>query len=231
MNILIMENDLNDLIHLKQLLTDYFSKIEEIAPKFKVCVNESELLLNIKTADLLFLDIELGSMNGIQLGVKLKNIKHDCKIIITSYYQTYLIDGYKINAFRYLLKPLEKNFFSLEMDDILNVYLQKYQGFFDENIKKGKIYYRNIIYIEKYDRKTLVHFENGENYYSNKSLKEWINILSEQPFSQCYRSIIVNLEYISGFDKENIYLLNNVNLPLSKHYKNIFKEEYLTYKI
>ena len=79
---------------------------------------------NIKKSDLLFLDMEINEENGIDIGLELQELKHDCRIIITTSYSKYAIDGYKIHADRYFIKPINQLEFNLEMEAIIKKYIK-----------------------------------------------------------------------------------------------------------
>lgn len=228
MNVLIYENDKSDRDSLIDLLENYF-KINQINYKIHVCASKEELLEFILGSDLLFLDIELNQENGIELGMQLNKIMHYCKIVIVSMYQKYLIDGYKIHASRYMLKPLERNFFFLEMDSLISEYFKNSEGFFDEKLKRGKILYHEIMYIDVYNRKTALHMINGEILYANKTLGYWKEKCKEQPFEQTHKSVIVNFDYISGIDQNDIILSNGERVPISRGFKNSFNDGYVNY--
>ena len=138
MNILVFENNENDFNHLSSCIKHYFIK-EAIDYQIHRCKNKNELFQTIKQYDLLFLDIELDEVNGIDLGMELKKNNHDCRIMITTNYAKYAIDGYKINADRYFIKPINQQEFNIEMNAIVKTYLRHSLGFFDEKIshKKG----------------------------------------------------------------------------------------------
>lgn len=147
MNILIFENNDDDFNHLTSCIKNYFTK-EKIDYHIHRCNNKEELLKTIQQYNLLFLDIELDEDNGIDLGMELKKSNHDCRIMITTNYAKYAIDGYKINADRYFIKPINQQEFNIEIDFVINKYNKDNIYFFDKNICNYKIYVKDIIYIE-----------------------------------------------------------------------------------
>ena len=229
MKILVLENNKQDIDTLVEFL-QYFFTLNKIDYEIEICVNGQEVLRKIFSSDLLFLDIELNDENGIELGNQLKELKHNCRIIIVSCFQNYLIEGYRIHATRYFLKPLNKQSFCIEMNDVISEYFRNEEGFFDENIQRGKIYYHDILYIENYDRKTKIHFVDGHSILCDYTLNKWQEQLKNQSFGQCFRSIYVNFEYIKNIKKNDIVLENNQIVPLSRHYRKEFYECYLNYK-
>ena len=88
MKILVLENNKQDIDTLVEFL-QYFFTLNKIDYEIEICVNGQEVLRKIFSSDLLFLDIELNDENGIELGNQLKELKHNCRIIIVSCFQNY----------------------------------------------------------------------------------------------------------------------------------------------
>lgn len=228
MNILIFENNDDDFNHLTSCIKNYFTK-ENIDYHIHRCKNKEELLKTIKQYNLLFLDIELDEDNGIDLGMELKKSNHDCRIMITTNYAKYAIDGYKINADRYFIKPINQQEFNIEMSAIVKTYLRNSIGFFDEKISHKKIYIKDILYIEFKERKTELHFVDGDIISTNYSLKYWYQHLKDSGFAYPYKAYLVNMQHILQFTNNNLKLTNNESIPLSRHYKEEFEKAYVIY--
>lgn len=225
--ILICEDNINDTKHLENLLISFLSKnhINYIIHTLKDFDIGTNYFFDY---DLIFLDIELKGYNGIEIASKIREHNQDSIIIITSNYQKYLIYGYKIDAKRYLLKPIDQNIFNIEMQSVFSYSFKQQYGFYDKKISPLKIHYKDILYVEFYDRHTVLHFLSGTKKSTTYPLKYWIEKLSDKGFSQPYKSFLVNLDYVSGFtsDGRDIILSNNETIPISKNFKKIFMEKY-----
>lgn len=196
--------------------------------KFKITVidDETKLLEACGNVDFLFLDIELRRLNGISIGKQLRASKNNCHIIITSHYQKYLLDGYVIKPDRYLLKPYSQIQFNQMMEPIINEYLAENRYIVDEKIPGIKLYVQEILYLE-YERKHTYIYLNHKKIKTPYSLSYWIDTLKNECFSQCYKSIIVNVKKIKSLDKQDVYLENDVKLPVSRHYKKQFEKDWI----
>lgn len=225
MKILIYDDNIDDVKQLGNCIKNFFSKLNE-EYTITYCQTQNELFSLINNYNLLFLDIELSNENGIDIGLKITKMKTDCMIIITTHYMKYAIDGYKINAERYFIKPIDQSEFDIEMTYIIHKYHSDLLGFNDIKLSKNKIYFKNILYFEFYDRKTIIHFTNGKNIQTNYPLKHWIQITQNAAFSQPHKSFLVNLNYISALTKNDIVMLNDDIIPLSRHFKADFFEKY-----
>lgn len=158
--ILICEDIERDKLHLHQLL-DSFLLANKISYKIDYLENfdvGSNLFLEY---DLIFLDIELGDYNGIEIASKIRTYNRSSIIIITSSFKKYLIDGYKIEAKRYLIKPIDEKIFNVEMQSVLSTSFKQQYGFFDKKISQYKIHYKDMLYIEFLNRHTIIHFVNN----------------------------------------------------------------------
>ena len=138
------------------------------------------------------------------------------------------IDGYKINADRYFIKPIDQNEFNIEMETIVNQYLKQYMGFYDNKISYTKIFFKDILYIEFFNRKTMIHYLNGTIKETPYTLKHWIELLNTNSFAQIHKALIVNLDYIDDLKSKEVKLINKESLPLSRHYKKIFMDKYIS---
>lgn len=225
MNILIYDNSINDINQLKKCIDCFFTSINE-PYTIQCCQSSNELFSTIHLYDLLFLDIELSNENGIDLGMQLKNKKFDCIIIITTHFMEYAIDGYKINAERYFIKPIDQSEFNLEMTSIIHKYHNNLLGFYDSKISKNKIHFKNILYFEFFNRKTIIHLINNKTIETAYPLKHWIQITKDTFFSQPHKSFLINLNYISALKKNDIIMFNDDLIPLSRHFKTSFLKEY-----
>lgn len=228
MNILIYDDNNEDCKNLIKCIESYFT-MNKIECNIRVCINTEELYNNIKKYDILFLDIQLKDDNGIDIGLKLQQIYHECRIIITSNYAKYAIEGYKIHADRYFLKPIQQELFNIEMEGIINNYFKKSLGIIDESIFPKKIYFHNILYIEHLNRKTIIHMIDGTKIFTDYTLKYWYELTHEYGFTYTHRAFIVNLEYISAINKNEVLLINTKDIPLSRNFKNSLDIEYTKY--
>lgn len=231
LRVLIFEDSVEEA-NILQEYAQYFFNTRKISFHLDFQNVFPENLDYISDYDIIFLDVELGNQNGINFGRRLTELYPEVIIIITSQYPQYLIEGYRINARRYFLKPYSQELFNIEMDDVLSSnYFKQHYGFYDECIAPFKIHYRDILYIEYYAHKSIIHFIDDKKISCYYPLKYWNDKLHDKGFSQPYKSFIVNLAYIEAFseDKKNMTMSNSDVLPISKHYKRQFFLEYREY--
>lgn len=227
LNIVVFEDNQNEQDKLLEYIDRFFT--ERNADYNIDCFNSiSEKLDYLIKYDIIFLDIEINNRNGIDFGYKIRKNFPDLIIIIISKHPQYLIDGYRIDAKRYLLKPINQELFNIELDSVLkSSSFKQHFGFYDKNIAPYKIVYCDLIYIESIGRKTYAHKVNGDVIECIYPLKEWIQILNDKGFARTHKSFIVNLEYIIKIEEsKEIVLSDNNIIPLSRHYKQSFYDHY-----
>lgn len=199
-------------------------------------VNPKKLLENVKTDPLIYhlilLDIEMPQMNGIELGKKLREYNEYLFIIYITGYDKYSLDSYDVGAVDYLLKPVnEKRLKKLILTfyQLVIALQDKKDGFisFNDGGNYTKVYYKDILYFEKYSNKVRVICEDMEYnpYMTFKELKEMID---EDMFIECNRGNIVNKEKITGFEHNDTLIINKrYKIPVSVSHRKEIKEMFV----
>lgn len=114
------------------------------------------------------------------------------------------------------------------MKNILNEFFIQEQGFIDYKIVDKKIFIKNIIMIEFLDRHTILYCINNEKYQTPYPLKYWLDKLKLYGFSQCYKSFIINCQYVDYIDKIDVVLFDGKKVPISRHFRNSFRKDFLS---
>lgn len=226
MKVLIYEDNTEDLKSLIECIKKFFYE-KELTYDLEICTESNQLYKHAIDHDLVFLDIEGNNENGIDIGINIRKINPDIKLIFISNFSKYLIDGYKANANRYFLKPIKQEWFNLELENVLNDYLQNNVSFTDHKIYPNKIYIKQILYVEFKNRKTYLHLFSGKVIETPYPLKYWIEKLEKYHFKQSYKSFLVNLRQISSISKIDVILLNDEKIPLSRIYKKDLERGFL----
>lgn len=226
MKVLILDDNSIDIKNLEKNLNIY-SKKYKINMQIDTCEKETDIIDIVNNYDLIFIDIELESLNGIDIAIDIRKCNTDIKIIFVSKHSKYLERGYKAHADRYFLKPIDQLEFELEMEDIIKDYKYNHMGFYDKKIYCKKIYYKHILYIEFLQRKTYIHLLSGKVIETPLSLKEWLLKLEDYNFCRIHKSFIVNIYNIEEYNKTSIKLKNDEIIPLSRVYYNDFEKAFI----
>lgn len=228
MKILIVENDESDLKDILELFKN-FQQEKDFKLDISTEKNYEKVLKIANDFDIIVLDIELDDTNGIDLAKSIRVYNKDIRIIFISNYNRYLLDGYKAKADLYLLKPVNQFQFNSEMSEIAWDYIYQNQSYFNPKIYPTKLYYKDIIYIEMLQRKSIIHMVNKEEIGSYFTLKKWIEIIDNAPFAQPHRSFYVNLTHINHYELNEITMDNNERISITPIYKEAFQRQYFQY--
>jgi len=216
-----------------QLISSYIEKTPylQLTGTFDNPIDAMEFL-NETPADLIFLDIEMPDLNGIEFAGLLKN--HP-KIVFTTAYEKYALQGFKLEATDYLLKPFGYNDFlkAAEKAKKLIGYEKSAQKeeiqsnqqflFLKSEYKIRRINFNDIIYIEGLKDYIKVYTQTREKpILSLNSLKSLETKLPAEKFMRVHRSFIVNLDRIETIDRSRI-VFGKVYIPVSEQYKENFQ--------
>jgi DNA-binding LytR/AlgR family response regulator len=187
--------------------------------------------------DLLFLDIEMkgdtSGMDGMSMAKQLRGMELDRQpvIIFVTGYEKYVYDAFDVDAFQYLLKPInEQKFaevFSRAAGQILSEAEQKKKTLIIRCGSESRaIPLDSIYYLESRNHKVVLYLKEGELEYYAK-IRDLEEELAGQ-FYRIHRGYLVNLSYVEGYDKSEVTLANGDRLPLSKRYDD-FAAAYLQF--
>ena len=183
------------------------------------CRNAFEALqvLESKRIDLLFLDIEMPLVTGIQL---LKELAHPPKVIFTTAYAEHAVQGYELDAVDYLLKPFGVERFRRAVKKAEDRIEPQDDGHLVVREKEGqqKLPYRDILYIEASGDYMKVY--TTERYYLvHMTMKKLEESLPADLFVRAHKSYIVALAHIRHLKTESLLLKDGIEIPVSGFYK------------
>lgn len=185
------------------------------------CFTDDKLLLmeldEGKMYDVYFLDIELGKSDGITLAKKIREHQSFVYIIFVTNYIQYAIEGYEVKAYQYILKDKVESKLQETMELIYEDYTDSLENYFtiQTNLRYEKILYRDIYYVYK-DKKNSVFVTKQGNTHVRMTLREVYDNLLPEEFIYVDRGYIANIRYIKSFQKQEIILMNNEVLPVSR---------------
>ena len=229
MRILICDDDALIIEQLQKYIRNFFENINVKCPEL-VCFSDGEsLLADTGDKDILFLDIEMPGMNGIHVGKELKKKNDKIIIFIVTSYSEYLDDAMRFHVFRYLSKPLAKQRFFRNMKDAVDLYNTMTVKIPIET-KHGvhTLPASPVMAVEALGRKVTVHTTLCD-FESIHNIQYWLEILPKNRFFQTHRSFIINLEYVTDFDRNLVHMADNQSAYLTKRKYSSFKEAYLLY--
>lgn len=189
-----------------------------------------ESLLSFKDKfDIYFLDIQMDNISGIDTAKKIRLIHETSIIIFITGFKEYVFDAFDVNAFHYIVKPIDEDKFKDILHSAVKTIFKKDKFLLAKTINTStKIFLKDIIYIESLQRKIKVHttYDIFEYYYKISDLE---NELIEDNFFRCHKSYIVNLKYVQSFDNTFITLKNSEKVFVSKYKLSDFSKAFMYY--
>jgi len=218
------------------LIEDYVLKTPflELVKKFSSPFHAMEAIQSEKV-DLVFLDIQMPGLTGIDFS---KLIQHGPKVIFTTAYSQYALEGFKVDALDYLVKPFSYQEFLRAANKALTWFNLVEQGgvktiteepenksiFVKSEYKLIKVELCNILYIEGLkDYVKIYQKDQNKPILSLMSLKTLEEKLPSDLFMRVHRSFIVNLEQIVKIERNRI-VFGSVYIPIADSYKDQFQE-------
>lgn len=197
-----------------------FSLINEIKlshnMNFDVDVkNSSDFILNSsKSYDIAILDIEMPVVNGLDMAERLKLINPDIIIIVLTSYSKHLDSAMKIQVFRYLSKPIDKERFIRNFSEALSSYKElSKQIIIEKSYEVYTVKTKDILYIENKKHGSIIKTKY-DLFITNKKPQEWMEIINQSNcFVYSHKSYIVNLQNVINFNKNFITFCDNTDVP------------------
>jgi two-component system LytT family response regulator len=207
-------------------ILEYIEQIEFLH-SVAACKNaiEASLALENHQVDLVFLDIQMPKISGIDF---LKNLADPPLIIFTTAFPEYAIEGYELNVLDYLLKPISfERFFKAVVKAQTQLGLKVKHGtigtepyfFIKSNLKIEKIFIEDILYIEALSNYVILHTKNKKHivYMSFKGIESQ---LPKHLFLKTHKSFIVAVNAIQTIDNNEVTVADHI-VPISKSYRQV----------
>lgn len=186
--------------------------------------------LNANAVDLMFVDIQMPDLSGMEL---VKALNERPEIIFTTAFSEYAVEGFKVDALDYLLKPIDYPSF-LKAANKVKLHLNRAQQpeekldvgkdhlFIKSEYKLVRIEIDKILYIEGMREYIRIHLENAKPIMTLLSMKKMEQQLPPETFMRVHRSFIVNLKKITTIERSRI-VFDKVYIPISEQYKSVFQ--------
>jgi len=202
----------------------------ELAGQFESALPAISWLNNNET-DLMFVDINMPDLSGMDF---VKSLNNSPKVIFTTAYSEYAIEGFKVDAVDYLLKPIAypdflkaaqkaKDRFFNEEAIVEKVESNEKFLFIKSEYKILRINLNDIKYIEGMREYVRIFIENQKPVMSLISMKKMMNHLPGKDFMRVHRSYIVNRNKITTIERSRIIFDEDVYIPVSEQYKKDFQ--------
>ncbi len=240
-NVLIADDEFHAREEVKYLLRKYddFTVIGEANHGMEVLKLNHSL-----KPDVIFLDIKMPILDGIEVAKIINDLKYKPELIFLTAFDEYAIDSYEFDAIDYLLKPISEERFEKGIQKLRTKFandINKLKGMEIKNDKENRVIssykngviipikYTEILYATIYDRETVLVTKNDE-YKINLTLGQLYQLLKDHNFFRTHKSYIVNLDYIKSIEPwfnstYNVSIeYSNIKIPVSRNYVKEFRD-------
>lgn len=215
----------------REILESHISNIPELN-LITTCSNaiEANKALNDHDVDLMFLDIQMPQLTGIEF---LRSLSHAPMVVFTTAYAEYAVEGFELEAVDYLLKPISFERFMKSTNKVLDTFKKnessndtstdvKEDFFFVKSDKKmKKVFYKDILYIEGLKDYVIIRMEEGR-VITLQTMKSLEHKLPSGMFKRIHRSYILNLTKLKAIEGNMVELVEKgqkKNIPIGKNYR------------
>lgn len=218
---------IDDEPHALRQLSEYIEVVPflSLEKAFESAI-EACIFLKENTVDLIFVDISMPDLNGIDFA---KSLSKQIKIIFITAHSEFAYEGFQIDAADYLLKPISFTDFFRSVNKVNERYFRQNSSlpeihqsrdylFIKSEYRIIRINFKDIKYIESKREYVKIYLEGNEPIKSLMSMKKMEETLPENIFMRVHRSFIVNLDKITIVERNRIVFDNKVYIPISENY-------------
>ncbi|MDR3715023.1 MAG: LytTR family DNA-binding domain-containing protein [Puia sp.] len=212
------------------LIREYTQRypVLKLVQTFDDAIAGAEFLRHTQT-DLLFMDINMPDISGIDL---VKSLKDKPMVIFTTAYKKFAIDGFDLEALDYLLKPIQFERFARAVDKAIEYYQYKKRPatesqeslFVRSEYRMVKVQLEDIEFIESLEDYIKIHFADKSFLLSLMTLKSILEKLPPERFKRIHRSYIVPVARVKSILNRKIQLTSSRELPISDSYIHFINE-------
>ena len=228
LNIAVIEDNDIDAEHLKQALEEFQDREKEKLNIHRFISGEAFLNDYRPIYDIVFLDVELPGMNGMETAEKFRGYDMDTPLIFVTNVAALAIKGYQYNAMDYMLKPVTGEDIYIRMKKIVQKQDRRKISLtvpIENGIKIVPI--SDIVHIESFGHTLIYHTKNGNHKVRDKSsMKSLEEKLIPHNFQRCSVSYLVNLNFLDSIQGNEVLLANGERLPISRNKKKEFIDSF-----
>ncbi len=209
-------------------------KIKDILEEMKVpCIirqfqSGNELLQALESFDIVFLDIIMQGLDGMKTAQIFREKASDKMLIFVSSSREYVFEAYDVEAFQYLLKPVDDRKLKRVLQKAVLKTERRSQEFIivSRERQKRKLFLDDIYYFEIKGRMVDVHGPEGIfTYY--EQIGELENKLRDKGFFRCHKGYLINLKYVDRYNRQEVILENGESIAIAKRRYDRFVQEVL----
>lgn len=228
-NIAIVNDELSSVTRIKEYLGKYE---KESGKTFRIeTFSDGDQIVHLydNRFDIIFMDVEMKFMDGISAAEEIRKVDSKVVIIFITNMVQFAIQGYSVQAFNYLLKPVSYFAFSHCLNKAMVLLDNRENKSIVLNIKGGtaRIDVKEIYFVETQGHVTICHLVNGE-YQLTSTMREVEGALDKAHFFRISKCYLINLGYVDNFQNNEVKI-GKYTLPVSRTRKNDFFKALMSY--
>lgn len=202
--------------HIRKMTADFF-RGKNIDTEILQFSCGEELLKYEKQIDVLFLDIQMKDIDGMETARRLRGRKFRGFLIFITVLREMVFDSFEVQAYDYLVKPIEKRHFEKTMERLVSSMqnADKSNLLIQKGYESRIISLDDIVFCEIIDRKIYLHLVSSEvvDYYDRI---EKLETKLDDRFFRCHRSYLINLKYLKSYKNKTAYMEGGKQIPVSR---------------
>ena len=227
MKIAICDDNIEFINTLNEHVGNYFFD-KQIHTDFYTFTSGEKLLNEDEVFDIVFLDVEMGSINGIQVAEALKKRNNHTVVFIVTAHNKYLDVAMDLNVFRYLDKPIVTDRLYRGLDKALEFINSEVLTVISVNKAIFKVALNEIIYIEVYRRNTII-VTTKETITTKLPLKYFKNRMTDLSFVIPHNSYIVNLNFVDRFERTSLTMRDGKVISIAQKKQPEIKRRFFSF--
>lgn len=205
-----LKNELDQYFHSLDIWVDCYGRGEELLANYEN-----------KQYDIVFLDIEMDGLDGLQVAREMHHLNRDLPIIMVTTHTELALEGYEVQAFRFLAKPIDRKKLHSALQAVEAVLHDDEKLCIASDGVQRYLPFKSVCYV-KCENVYLNIITTNDRYLVRQKLKELMKQLPANLFVQVHRSYMVNLRYVVSFNGTTIYMEDGAEIPVSKANKELF---------
>lgn len=201
---------------IRTMVSDFFHR-KNMEIEISQFTSGEELLKYDRSIDILFLDIQMNGIDGMETARKLRSRKFKGFLIFITVLEEMVFRSFEVQAYDYLVKPIEEKHFEKTMERLMDS--MRNAGEANLLVQKGYessiISFDDIVFCEIIDRKVYLHLVSSEvvDFYERI---ERLETKLDSRFFRCHRSFLINLKYLKSYKNGTAYMENGKEIPVSR---------------
>lgn len=230
LKIAIIEDYEHDAVVLRDALNSY-ARRQNLTFDITVFKNAIVFLQQYHTGyDIVFMDIDMPGMNGLSAAKSLREIDSQLMIVFVTALARFAINGYEVNAFDFIIKPIQQQIFDQKMKRCMRA-LNRITSpkLLIRTAEQSISVYTNEIILVDISKHVLTFMMHSRTISSRGTMKELCEVLDPNTFAMCNKSCMVNLYYVERIEGDSVVMTNQEQRTISRPRKTTFMQQIASY--